>query len=1435
MSVYDDITLIECNRLNDPSIRLNDDNNNTISSNHEWSTALQENMLLNRGDRILIEQVAINSIGNGTEQIEFSGFADNIQVADNLTKLEFAYYVNNNHQFIMPLPKRDACVRSLFHTFRWKILQLSSGTDNTLKFENAENTMTSCFTRYYGSPFLSKLLAEVAGDSPFKFDFCYKSHYPVENIENTVLNNVKNVAPSFDRFYVGKDNLSSIYDNEDKLIDGVQFSSKWDFKTTETEFKIDRGFRTPQMVASKLTNQLHELSVYKDFITDDNEFTPPYLSNEVNSQDFDINNFTFNTTDSVSKLIPTGSFTDNYMKNKYFPTKTDKLFFTNTADYNTTLARLYGSTHLSTNKPFRLKAACELTQGIIESKGFTLANLTGLTRIIDDAFIEKFNYYSGYRDGFILTENGNIGCGIVIADFLKSKLNDNPTENIRTTPSGNFLQPTVATNKLKQDLFNEFVGNSAATPTGFTAWGTTSLTDASAIQYLDLSEGDLIFTNLVANENNFKNIKNAFDLIKKPNEDETEPALYNNNDDNYKKQLIALLDISSIQDDTVANSRNKFFMNYNEVDVIGVSGIGGDFVNLLPPPFQQSIESDVVAGTDLKLLEQNRFNNLNYVFNVFPSTLGSIQAQPHNQPPVGAGTGILENGTNSYAINFNNFTDINTNNYKSLYCSYPRTTLQKNQAFHSSGETFFLNQTGLDEREGYKVKVRTDWTPDLDPQLVDMTSKLAGTNESYKATADVLLDQTLTGKEKESLFTLRDSSGEFFDINKYGPNSIKSLGIGIVVGYRKTLINGLIKSYRNHGINNTLISANFEARYVELKKATATGDFPVVPYIYPTFANGSNFDNLISDNLQNPLQIQAENLEGLLQPINDEFGLEIIYEFTTPQIVYDILWFNQYPENEYFPIEYDIYGGIGKIRPVGDPQPVYDLLKVVTATSNPNIPASHPSSVTSHFNHILNFNDMRQRYDVIKMVIKKVDQDSKQIRIGSLRLVVYNGGINDGNALSTLGNEPAILKDVPFIAFVYKGNRDKNLKIPTPMIFEKFGISKSFGDIQQSLITTTQKRKAKAETLLINNNRFYDTVDKKFTAYSTYINIGASLSQFKYNVDTQKININNLHTPIYSGQTQYNFNDNIDETALTPPATANPAPNPSPETIQQRSRFDEGIFYYRSGPADAKQEEPPNLLVVKPRGTSLPYGLISSQTGIGIKSLSVGFKKELDNIDTNYLKLDRTNYKLFYNGSLFSKLGFNFQQLIPFYNNNSIVYSRSHQNKYLDNYNTEYSKYRNMLSPITTNGIVASSNNVGLCNNQTGLPLFLLGNPSRFQSSIAQVEDFVESVNLPVKLSYPYLVVKSNIIQNNRSYIDGTGSYTNGIGVIGRQYSSNDYFYSFANDWEYVVDKPYILSNINVGIYTSTGLPAPIDNNSSIIFKIIKSKEFFTEEELLKK
>ena len=1444
MSSYESITLIECNRLNDPSIKQNEDNNTTLRNNHEWSVDLRENMLLNRGDQITIEQTAINSIGNGETQIEFSGNANNAEISDNLAKMEFAYYINNNHQFLMPLPKRDSCVRSLYHNFRWKSLQ-TLGSGHTLKMENDENTLNSPFSKYYGSPFLSRLYAEVANSSnpsepipPFKFNFTYTQHYPTDFIENTILQNIRNNAPSFDRFYVGKDNVSSIYDNTDVVdIDGIHFTSKWDFKTTETEFKIDRGFSTPEMVCSRLTNDLHQLSVYKDFITDDNEFMPPYLSNEGGIKDFDINNFSFNTTDSVSKLIPTGSFVDVYMRNKYYPNSSNKLFLSNTNDYNKTLGRLYGSVHIATNNPYRLKASCEITNGITEDKGFTLAELNGLSRVIDDAFLKQYNYYSGYRDGFKLTENGNFGCCIVIADFLKSKLNENPTKAVRTTPNGNDITPVIQTNELKQDLYTDFAGNSSATPTGFTTWNTINLIDASAIQYLDLDDGDLIFTNLIANESNFLNIKNTFDLIKRPNNDEVKPALYNNNDDNYKKQLIAMMDIGAIQDDTMANTNNTFFFNYNQPSATTKKY---DFVNLLPPPFIQPIETKVEYATSTNL-NQNQYNNLNYVYNVFPTKKGNIQDNI-TIPPVavlgGDGTGVLGSALNntSNEINYNNFVDLQVEGYKSLFCSYPSSTLEKNQShFSKDGETFFLNQSGLDEKEGYKVKVRTDWTADLDPSLVDMSGKLAGTNKSYKSTQDVIFDGTLTGKEKTSLFSLKNSNGVLYDINKYGDNSIKSLGIGIVVGYRKTLLTGLARTRNNHGVNLTLNASNFTANYVNLKNSQRIGDFPIVPYIYPTLVS-SSYDDLISTDLTSPLIMEATNLGGLVQPINEDFGIELVYQFATASVIDQILWWNEYPSNTKFPTNYDIYLGY-EVSIIGVIQTNWDLLYRATPTSNPNVPSSHPSTTTSHFNHLTQFNTARQKYTLLKMVIKGVHNNETQFRIGSFRVVVYNGEVSVGSTppVSLVGDEPEVLKDVPFIAFVYKGNRDKNLKIPTPMIMEKFGISKSYGDIQQSLITTTQKRNPQ-ETLIPQTIKFYNLSDQNYSAYSSYVNIGASLSQFKYNdASTSKINLNNLHTPIYSGQTQYNFNDNIDLTGEA--GGVNPPPNPTPETIQQRSRFDEGIFYYHNYNLGTLvyQREVPFKQIAKPRGSTMPYGLISSQTGIGIKSLSVGFKKELDNIPTNYIKLDRSNYKLYYNGSLFNKLGFDFQQLIPFYNNNFIMYSRSHQNRYLKNYNTEYDKYRNMLSPITTNGIVSSSNNIGLCSNQTGLPLFLLGNPSNRQSSIAQVEDFVESISLPVKLSYPYLVVKSNIIQNNRSFIDGSGNYTNGIGIIGRQYSSNDYFYSFANDFNYVVDKPYILSNISVGIYTSAGTPAPIDENSSIIFKIIKNKEFFTEEDLLKK
>ena len=416
----------------------------------------------------------------------------------------------------------------------------------------------------------------------------------------------------------------------------------------------------------------------------------------------------------------------------------------------------------------------------------------------------------------------------------------------------------------------------------------------------------------------------------------------------------------------------------------------------------------------------------------------------------------------------------------------------------------------------------------------------------------------------------------------------------------------------------------------------------------------------------------------------------------------------------------------------------------------------------------------------------------------------FNVGIGQIQVLnsppSQVGNEPEILKDVPFIAFVNKGNR-KGLRIPTPMIFEKFGISKSLNDIPRSCITSVQKEGR-------TENDFYNTgttLDK----YVTYCNIGSPLSNFNFTEDLGKITLNYLHNPIYSGQTQPNYNDCV---SVNPQPEANPTAN----NQEQRLFFSDGVFKLQDGVGQAISDD---------------RNLSSSQSGIGILDVWVGV-----NTGNEYIKVQRSNEKVIYPYSLLNKIGYDYEQLIAPYKNVSISYSRNHQVKYLNDDNMEKNKYENMLYPLTTNGLISAGNNIGLTINQQGFPLFLLGNPLFRQTSIAQTPDFIVPESFPIKSSYPYLLVRSNIIEGNKNFISGNGYSQNIIGVINKAYDSNDYFYSFANDWSYTIDKPYILSDISVEILTPNNLlPAPIDENSSIIFKITKNKMLYNEHNVDKK
>ena len=111
----------------------------------------------------------------------------------------------------------------------------------------------------------------------------------------------------------------------------------------------------------------------------------------------------------------------------------------------------------------------------------------------------------------------------------------------------------------------------------------------------------------------------------------------------------------------------------------------------------------------------------------------------------------------------------------------------------------------------------------------------------------------------------------------------------------------------------------------------------------------------------------------------------------------------------------------------------------------------------------------------------------------------------------------------------------------------------------------------------------------------------------------------------------------------------------------------------------------------------------------------------------------------------------------------------------------------------------------------------------REQTNTNTESDALNAINLPSKLDYPYLIVYSNIVENTNHYGGPTGyDKLPAIAYITRNYASGDYFYAFATTWAYTADKDYILTDIKTDIRLPDGRAAPIDPNSSIIYKITK-------------
>ena len=103
--------------------------------------------------------------------------------------------------------------------------------------------------------------------------------------------------------------------------------------------------------------------------------------------------------------------------------------------------------------------------------------------------------------------------------------------------------------------------------------------------------------------------------------------------------------------------------------------------------------------------------------------------------------------------------------------------------------------------------------------------------------------------------------------------------------------------------------------------------------------------------------------------------------------------------------------------------------------------------------------------------------------------------------------------------------------------------------------------------------------------------------------------------------------------------------------------------------------------------------------------------------------------------------------------------------------------------------------------------------------------DELIATNFPKKLDFPYLVVYSNLVENNKYFGGKTGfSKLPAMAYVPRSFTTGDYFFGTATTWTYTADKDYVVSNIHTDIRLPDGTPAPLAENSSIIYKITKPK-----------
>jgi len=344
-------------------------------------------------------------------------------------------------------------------------------------------------------------------------------------------------------------------------------------------------------------------------------------------------------------------------------------------------------------------------------------------------------------------------------------------------------------------------------------------------------------------------------------------------------------------------------------------------------------------------------------------------------------------------------------------------------------------------------------------------------------------------------------------------------------------------------------------------------------------------------------------------------------------------------------------------------------------------------------------------------------------------------------------------------------------------------------------------------------------VDTNNQSQFPYLMLGSNNVNVSFDTTQSRMSLSNLHTLMKQGQQDNNMERYYDASMFF--NSAKPLIVPDGESSNDVMKIHNKKTYCNSTRASFTESKPNhdfNTQIIPISNPAIRQkGIASAISGIGLLEL---FAKKKDG---SYNKISIDNEHT-YNGTLLDRLGFDIKQLLPRFGQQNELFNRGLYNKNIKDNDKALSQYNQQVKPLTTNGFISATLNQSLNTNNVNYVVASLDGNNLLEKSVPQESDALIGLNLPQKFSYSHLLLYSNIIPKYNYIAAEKINKTNCIGSINRSYQLGDIVYGNQPGIPYIVDKSYILSDIDVDLRTELGVPAPINSGSTIVFKIDKRK-----------